>query len=468
MTFFWRIFLSLWVIVVATMMLTLWVGGWLPNSDNGGVSGPAAEQIVALIAQDLRRQLASDPRVPIEAVVTTDLLDYAPILEVYVLDPSGNDVLDRSLPEAVADVARAQSGSPPVALNRAGPRVHVSTEGLGGYFVIGYEGFLPMRDVLMRPGGRGLLAAIALLVSASVSLMLARFIVLPVHRLRQAEQKVAAGDLSVRVAHTVGSRTDDIAKLARDFDVMTEKVHSLLQSQQRLMRDVSHELRSPLARLHALLSIARQRAGAEGTEQIDRMEVELQRLDDLIGEILAYARLEAQESIERHPTDLVDLMQNVVDDASLEAQAAGKDLCVEAPARCLIDLDSGMIHRAVENVVRNALKYTADGTSVDICIEERQRTVRIVVDDHGPGVPQESIDKIFEPFYRAGDSRSTRSGSGGIGLAIAQRIIRLHGGTISVRNLEQGGLRVEIVLPRGERSSPDRESDEFVRQGRRQ
>ena len=325
-----------------------------------------------------------------------------------------------------------------------------------------------MRDVLMRPGGRGLLAAIALLVSASVSLMLARFIVLPVHRLRLAEQKVAAGDLSVRVAHTVGSRTDDIAKLARDFDVMTEKVHSLLQSQQRLMRDVSHELRSPLARLHALLSIARQRAGAEGTEQIDRMEAELQRLDDLIGEILAYARLEAQESIERHPTDLVDLMQTVVDDASLEAQAAGKDLCVEAPARCLIDLDSGMIHRAVENVVRNALKYTADGTSVDICVEERLRTARIVVDDHGPGVPQGSIDKIFEPFYRAGDSRSTQSGSGGIGLAIAQRIIRLHGGTISVRNLEQGGLRVEIVLPRGERASPDRESDEFVRRSPRQ
>lgn len=449
MTFFWRIFLSLWVIVLATMALTLWAGNWLPGSDDQREGGRVAEQIVALIARDLRRQLAADPSSSVAALFAEESLDYAPILQVYVLDPGGNDVLERALPEAVAELARADSGSLRAAQMQALPRLHVSNEGLGGYSVVGYGSFRPIGEILMRPGGRSLLAVFALAISAAVSLMLARFIVLPVHRLQLAEQRVAAGDLSVRVAHTVGSRTDDIARLARDFDVMTERVDALLQSQQRLMRDVSHELRSPLARLHALLSIARQKAGSVGTGQIDRMEAELERLDDLIGEILAYTRLEAQESVERHPTDLVDLIQNIVDDAGLEAQAGGKDIRVEAPARCLIDVDSGMIHRAAENVIRNALHYTADGTSVDVCISEGVRTVRIVVDDHGPGVPEESIQEIFEPFYRAGDSRGTQSGSGGIGLAIAQRSVLLHGGTIAARNLERGGLRVEIVLPRG-------------------
>jgi two-component system sensor histidine kinase CpxA len=314
---------------------------------------------------------------------------------------------------------------------------------------MGYESFLPARRLLFRPGGRGLLVAFWLVVGAAVSLILARFIVVPVRRLQSAEQKVAAGDMSVRVAHTVGKRTDDIARLARDFDVMTERVDTLMQSQQRLMRDVSHELRSPLARLQALLSIARQKADAENTEQIDRMESELERLDELIGEILAFSRLAAQETLARHPTDIVDLVQNIVDDAIIEAQTASKQIHLQGPERCVIDLDSGLIQSAVENVIRNALRYTAQGIAADVVIAEETQRVRIVVDDRGPGIPEEAIDKIFEPFYRVEGSKSIHAGSGGIGLAIAKRSIELHGGTITARNREEGGLRIEIVLPRG-------------------
>jgi two-component system sensor histidine kinase CpxA len=302
---------------------------------------------------------------------------------------------------------------------------------------------------LFRPGARGLLIGFWLMVGVAVSLLLARFIVLPVRRLQSAGQKVAAGDLSVRVAHTVGNRTDDIARLARDFDLMTERVDGLLQSQQRLMRDVSHELRSPLARLQALLSIARQKADAAGAEQIDRMEAELERLDRLIGDILAFSRLEAKEAISRHPTDIVDLVQNIVDDASIEAQAAGKQIRMHGPTRCLIDVDSGLIQRAVENVVRNALRHTAEGTAVNVSIDNDARYVRIVTDDQGPGVPEEAIAKLFEPFFRVEQSRSTRSGGGGIGLAIAERSIRLHGGSIRARNRKDGGLSIAIALPNG-------------------
>lgn len=450
MSFFWRIFLSAWAILLITILATLWAASWLPNradSSNGDDAG-FHEQMVTLIARELRGYLAKEPATAGRLLAKEHVLDFPPMLVIYVLDPQGNEVLGRPLPAAVADVDRISKraeGVPPAGSSR----VHVRTDGLGGYTVVGYEGYLPMSDLLLRPGGRGLLLALMLVVSAAASVMLARFIVLPVQKLRMAGQKVADGDLSVRVAPSVGSRTDDIARLAHDFDVMTGRVEALLQSQQRLMRDVSHELRSPLARLQALLSISRQTADAEGKGRIDRMERELERLDELIGKILAYTRMETQKGIVPRPTDIVDLVQNIVDDARLEGQTAGKEIRLQGPPRCLLDLDSGLIQSAIENVIRNAMKYTADGTTVDVTIVEEPDRLRIVVDDYGPGVPPDAIDKIFEPFFRVEKSRSTTTGSGGIGLAIAEQSVRMHSGTMTASNREAGGLRVEMELPAG-------------------
>jgi two-component system sensor histidine kinase CpxA len=450
MSFFWRIFLSAWAIVLITILVTPWAASWLPNHDsssNGDDTG-FHEQMVTLIASELRGYLAEDPATAGQLLTKEHVLDFPPMLAIYVVDPEGNEVLGRPLPAAVADVDRMSQRAEGV-LPAGSSRVHVRTDGLGGYKVIGYEGYFPVSNVLIRPGGRGLLLALMLVVSAAVSVMLARFIVLPVQKLRMAGQKVADGDLSVRVAPSVGSRTDDIARLAHDFDVMTGRVNALLQSKQRLMRDVSHELRSPLARLQALLSISRQTADAGGMERIVRMERELERLDELIGEILAYTRMETQEGITPRPTDIVDLVQNIVDDASLEGQTAGKEIRLQGPQRCLLDLDSGLIQSAIENVIRNAMKYTADGTTVDVTIVEEPGRLRVVIDDYGPGVPPDAIDKIFEPFFRVDESRNTTTGSGGIGLAIAERSVRLHGGTMMASNREAGGLRVEMVLPAG-------------------
>lgn len=448
MSFFWRIFLSAWAIMLITASAAFLAAGWLPSSGSNPKQAPLPEQMTDLIAEELHRQLATEPINAAESVAERRVLDYSPVLAIYVVDPDGNDVLGRTLPEAVADVVSRLEDPNADSAERDSPKLHVRSDGLGGYVVVGEEGYFPMGHVLMRPGGRGLLMMLMLTVSAVISAILARFIVLPVRRLQLAGQKVADGDLTVRVAPTVGNRTDEIARLAHDFDVMTERVDALLRSQQRLMRDVSHELRSPLARLQALLSIARQTADAPGSQQIERMETELERLDELIGEILAFTRLEARAGITRHPTDVADLVQNIVDDASLEGQAAGKQIRMQGPERCVVDLDSGLIQSAVENVIRNALKYTAEGTAVEVNVVDESDGIRIVTDDHGPGIPEDAIDKIFEPFFRVGDSRGTRSGTGGIGLAIAERSIRLHGGTITARNRDGDGLRVEIVIPR--------------------
>jgi two-component system sensor histidine kinase CpxA len=450
MSFFWRIFLSLWAIVLVTFLLTFSAISWLPDADQGPNGKRFAEQLTNLIARDLRRQLLADPTDAIDRFAKEQALDFSPVLQVYVLDPEGEDILGRALPEPVADIVRAGhafveqgNGTEP------SPGIFVRFEGLKGYAVVGQEGFLPARRLFLKQGGRGVLIAFWIVVAAAVSFILARFIVVPVRRLQLAEQQVAAGDLSVRVAHTLGKRTDDIARLARDFDLMTERVDALMQSQQRLMRDVSHELRSPLARLQALLSIARQKADAEHAEQIDRMESELERLDELIGQILVFSRLEIQDAIVRHPTDIVDLARNIVDDASIEAQVAEKNIQMNGPERCVIDLDSGLVQSALENVLRNALRYTPPGTSVDVSILEDAHDIRVVVDDHGPGIPEDALESVFEPFFRVADSEYSHSSGGGIGLAIAKRGIELHQGSITANNREDGGLRVEMVLPKG-------------------
>ena len=447
MTFFWRIFLSTWAIVFVSIVLTSLSSLWLPDATDSTRSVLLVEQLVAFTADELQDRLENDPTTAAVDLAEERALDFAPMFQIYVLDPDGNDVIGRDLPDVVADAAAETSFDDELTTSSGVRKLYVQRDGLHGYAIVGYLGNFPFGLALRKPSARFLMPMLMIVVSAVVSLLLARFIVLPVRRLQLAGQRVAAGDLSVRVSPSVGGRTDDIALLAHDFDVMTERVEGLLKSQQRLMRDVSHELRSPLARLQALLSISRQNADAESASQIDRMELEIERLDELIGEILAYTRLEATKSINRRPTDLVDLVRNVVDSASLEGQAAGTEVALSGPARCLMKLDSGLIQRAIENVIRNAIKYTAPDTTVDVAIEAQPDSVRIVVDDHGFGVPEESIDRIFEPFFRVDDSRSAHSGSGGIGLAIADRSIRLHGGSIRARNRETGGLRVVVELP---------------------
>jgi two-component system sensor histidine kinase CpxA len=445
MSFFLRIFLSVWGIILVTITMTLWVGSWLPERE-GATNDARLGQMVTIVAREFREQLATDPTTAAKILAEEHVLDLSPILQIFVLTPDGDDVLGRALPEQVSQAynARGDLGSRSAALS---PRLHVRNNDLEGYMVVGYEGHYPLREVVMKPGGRLLHVTLLLTVSAIVSFLLARFIGLPVRRLRHAEQQVASGDFSVRIAHTVGSRTDDIARLAQDFDVMTEQVDAIVESQKRLMRDVSHELRSPLARLQALLSITQQKADSSVSIEIDRMEIELERLDHLIGKILEFARLETKTDIQRHPTDIVDLVQNIVDDSSLEGQADGKQILMDGPERCVVDMDSGLIQSALENVVRNALKHTAKGTAVEVTVATEEGCLRIAIDDRGPGVPEEAIDKIFQPFFRVENSRSTRSGSGGIGLAIAERSVHLHGGTIKAKNREGGGLCVEITLP---------------------
>lgn len=444
---FRRIFVSVWIILIATGVMTFFFAGMLPASHDETLQYDS--QLVNVVAEDLREAPLTGDYSVAQFVTDRHVLDFGRIMQIYVLDENGKDVLNRTLPFAVSRLYGRTSAMSDEPLQIRDPRLTVHREGLHGYVVVGFQERYPLGRVLIRPGARALLLLVAILVSAAVSLILTRFIVLPVRRLQEAGHRVAEGDLSVRVAHTVGDRQDDIAQLARDFDTMTGRIERLLTAQRRLMRDVSHELRSPLARLQALQSLARQRlTDNDDTSVLDRMEAESERLNHLIEEILSFARIDAQEEVQRQKTDLADMIRAITDDVSIEIGEEPKDVNYQGPDRLTLDVESALIHSAIENIVRNAIRFTESGTAVTVAIEEGVEDVTIAVDDHGPGVPDEALDKLFEPFYQVDESRTPSSGGSGVGLAIAKRAIDLHGGSIRASNRTPNGLRVEMRIPK--------------------
>ena len=297
-------------------------------------------------------------------------------------------------------------------------------------------------------GFLGLQLLSLLLVSALVCYLLARSLTRPITRLREATRRFAGGDLGFRIAGRVSGR-NELAALAADFDDMAGKIENLVGAQKQLLRDISHELRSPLARLEIALEMARQQNQSDAGERaLERIGRESARMNEMIGQLLSLTRLENGTGRSGFaPFDLAELLAELVQDAAYEGEQRACRVQLEGPQSLRYTGSRELLGRALENVIRNAVKYTAEQTAVRIVLEERPGQVRIRVRDQGPGVPGDSLDKLFEPFYRVADARDRQSGGSGIGLAIADRAVRLHQGTIRAENHPEGGLQVEIRLP---------------------
>ncbi len=288
--------------------------------------------------------------------------------------------------------------------------------------------------------------AFGLLASAALSALLAWYLARPIKDLRAAFADMAAGRLDTRVG-TLMRGGDEIADLGREFDTMAAKLQHLIQAQRQLLHDVSHELRSPLNRLQAVLGIVRQDP-AKLHESTLRMEREVERLDELIGEILTLARLQSGTDQDKEDmVDLGDMIEALVEDARFEAAIQGISVRLTESGSALVPGVPRLLSRAVENVIRNGLKYSPAGGELDVDVEALDERVVIRVRDHGPGIPAEELDTVFDPFRR-GTRDKDREGFG-LGLAIARGAINLHKGTITARNLENGGLCMEIRLPTG-------------------
>lgn len=287
-----------------------------------------------------------------------------------------------------------------------------------------------------------------LIVALILCYALARYISSPIGKIRDATHRLADGDLNTRVAERVGRRGDELAKLAQDFDIMAERIGSLITSQQRLTRDVSHELRSPLARLGVALEIAKQKTNGAAAPQLERIENESQRLNEMISRILMLSKLESGSTdLEREDVDLKSLVSDVAEDADFEARAKNKRVELVSDSTCTVRGSRNLLRSAVENVVRNAVRYTDENTAVKVSLMEEAGKAVIRVSDSGGGVPEEELKNLFVPFYRVGEARERATGGIGLGLAIAQRAIQAHSGTIEARNVGPG-LMVEIRLSR--------------------
>jgi two-component system sensor histidine kinase CpxA len=289
---------------------------------------------------------------------------------------------------------------------------------------------------------------VMVLVVGALSWWLARWLTGPIRSLRTAVAELGRGDLGARVAPSVARRRDETGELAREFDAMADRIQRLVGSHRQLLRDVSHELRSPLARLGVALELARQRAGTDADEPLDRVQLEAERLDQLIEQLLVLARLERGEDPEpQGPVDLEELLHEVAADAAFEAGVRDVDVQLSGRGPSRVTGRRELLRSALDNVVRNAVRYTAPATVVELVLEMRADGARLEVRDRGPGVPEEALDRMFEPFERVEASRERGPGGTGLGLAIAARAAELHGGTIHAANRPGGGLVVTLELP---------------------
>ena len=288
------------------------------------------------------------------------------------------------------------------------------------------------------------------LVTGLVAVLLARYLAEPIARLRRATQQMASGDLSVRVAGQLRSADRQTQALGRDLDAMAERIQALLDSERQLRRDISHELRSPLTRLNIALELIRRRSSDDLAPAFDRIERDTARLDAMIGELLTLNRLENEGIARAEPIDLGALAKNIVEDTGIEAERQSSRLTLRAPEPCTLQGNRELLRRAVENVVRNAIRFTPAGEAVEVELEREPGRALLRVRDHGPGVPAGSLDKIWKPFYRVEGDRARNTGGTGLGLAITEQAIALHGGKVRAENHPGGGLLVTLELPLGD------------------
>lgn len=446
---YWRIFRSFWLAIVLILVGTVTVAvsaaiqrrdevPWVQRGELFAQADDAFENGGPDALREWLQSIAADPA----------------FSRTYIVGPNGHDLLDRPLPHYLQQLplnGRTKHGTKTVRSGAIAPvggaLVLVAPDGSTYHVVIGPLHEHPLLfGELELPAVAAATLAIALVVSTVICFFLTRHLVSPIDRLRQATREMAAGDLSVRMLPRMKGRQDDLALLAADFDTMAERVESLLEFKQQLLRDVSHELRSPLTRLQLALSLARREDG--GVErQLTRIACEADRLEQLIARILKLVRLERPGSaFQGFPVDVGKLLEVIVQDVAIEAEARSCTVSVRADAGLEVSGDPELLRSAFENVIRNALRYGPSGSAV-VVTAARRDWIEITVRDHGPGVPEKDLKLIFEPFYRVDAARDRAGGGEGLGLAIAARAIAVHGGSIEAHNVPDGGLEVAMRLP---------------------
>lgn len=450
---FWKIFLWFWITLLLIGGAVAWgTAIYIHNSDTfqqRDFRTRIIQQQVRSISQVLyysgdeaTRDLLTDER--------QTRFHY----KIYVFNDLDDEILGRTL----------ESNTP-------GLKQHASVESLDGevYQIFSTQQARQNRSaasLFFRPFKRSpsiylVWLGIALFVSGLVCFWLAWYLSKPIRTLQKATQQLSQGKLDTRVAKLIGNRRDEIADLGKDFDFMAGRLQNLINNQKQLLSDVSHELRSPLARLNVALGLARKKMGPEAQNEILRIEHESNRLDDLVGQVLTLSRLEAGAVYRKEDyIDIAALLEEIIKDCDYEATDQGKNVVFHYSRSWTINSNGELLRRALENIIRNAIHYTENNSTVEVTLEAypdvsnvtkgkkpEPYDISISICDQGSGVTPENLARLFEPFVRLSEARDRDSGGYGLGLAIANRAIEFHQGEIIASNNDPKGLCIEVLLP---------------------
>lgn len=447
---FWRIFAAVWLanvaIVVALALITTL------RFEAEKIPGLELTRLQSVMDQQLRRieregRRGGPERLDAALRIAASM---GPV-QYYALDSNDTDRLGRLPTLAVRDAAAATRAGAPIASERM--RTALATlrgENTELVLVASTEGSLFSRVLFKQPSGFWMQIIVAMIVSALVSALLAWSVAAPLARIRMSTRRFAEGDLDTRVGTLRFGGSDEIKALASEFDRMAERIAALIDNNRRLVRDVSHELRSPLARLRVALELARGQDGAAVEQSLDRIERESDRLEAMLSQAIELSRLETRPERSPEAIALDELVEDVIANADYEATPLGRKVVLSSSTPITMVGARDTLYGAIENIVRNALAYTADGTRVEVCLARdsvQPGNAVLSIRDHGPGVAEADLTRIFEPFFRTDAARARSSGGTGLGLAIARRAIANHGGSIQAQNAPDGGLDVVIRLP---------------------
>ncbi len=441
MNLIWKIFITFGVAMTLTLVASVFVSFRLVEQAFDQLNIENREEIIAEAATaledggkaGLQSWLEDHPRP-------------TPAATLMIVDEQGEELLGREVPQRFARLLNSRqfrrSAPPNLRRIQMFPKI-VATDGQE-YLLVFVRTEITVLGFLTWPATQIAVLALVILAAAATSLPLARYLSLPIVRLQRASRALAAGALDTRVGGPYNRRKDEVGTLARDFDAMAEQIQALVVSKETLLRNVSHELRSPLARIRVALALAQRKANEASQPDLDRIEAEAECLEELVGQVMTLARLRTQVITEHQAIQLDELVSEVVENARFEHP----DTEIQYTPQTLpvVQGDPAELKSAIENVVRNALGH-GSGKTVRVQLRKTHGHAEICVSDRGPGVPESDLQRIFEPFYRADTSRDHQYDGQGIGLAITASVLERHGGQVTASNRAEGGLAVVLKLP---------------------
>lgn len=456
---FWKILLTFWLSLLSIISV-LALPSWLQQRHMQQVETELIANPLSIISIKAAALTFEYSGTPALVNLLKEQHDEAPdAMQIYALDPQNRELLGRLVDEKTLKAVHAYP-----ATDLSAPIIRLITKGTEQFIL-----FAPWSGQFAKFNNKhlihfskrhqdDLLEILAILVASFfASAFLAWYFAHPVQVLESGFQALAVGDLNCRVAAKIGNRRDELANLGQAFDNMAEQLHHLISqqtklvdAQRNLLNDVSHELRSPLTRLNMSIALARQQPERLQTS-LERIEQEAERLNKLVGEILTLSKLETGLTHhEQGYIDLIALLEMLMTATNLEATAHHQLLKLYKPdvEELLIRANGDLLYRAVENIVRNAIQYSPPYTAIDVWLTLEQGHVSISIEDQGLGLPDNELEHIFEAFYRS--SQSNQNNGYGLGLAIAQRAIHCHSGSINAQNKATGGLKIQILLPLSE------------------